>query len=77
MLSPILVSPFSESFSWDDFESFLYRIADEDGYLLYQQMLEISEDFQMEREFLLMKTNQKWTVDQFINFLYDSETESL
>jgi hypothetical protein len=77
MLSPVLVSPFSESFSWDDFEAFLYRISDDFGYLHYDQMMEIAEDFQMEQEFSLVKNKDKWTVDQFVNFLYDSETEVL
>jgi hypothetical protein len=77
MLSPVLVSPFSESFSWDEFEAFLYRISDQEGYLYYDQMLEIAEDFQMEQEFTLMQNNQKWSVDQFVNFLYDCESESL
>jgi hypothetical protein len=75
MLTSSPVSPFSESFNWDDFESFLYRIADEDGYLHQEQMKDIAEDFQMEKEFSLLKNSYSWSVDQFVNFLYDSSSE--
>lgn len=73
----LTVAPFSETFNWDDFESFLYRIADDDGYLYQGQMMDIAEDFDMLKEFGILKNTEKWSVEHFVNFLYDYEKEVL
>jgi hypothetical protein len=66
------VSPFSEEFNWNDYTNELYHLSDDYGFLTIEQMENELKSFKMSD--FSKYINCSWTVDDFVNFLYDSNS---
>jgi hypothetical protein len=64
------LSPFSSSFTWDDYTSELYCLSDDAGFLTVDQMNEELKRFQMPEH----KITFSMTVDEFVDFLFDAHS---
>jgi hypothetical protein len=66
------LSPFSSSFTWDDYTNELYRFSDDYGYLSVEQMKNEIERFRMFS--FTDKINFTMTVEDFVDFLFDANS---
>lgn len=66
------LSPFSPSFTWDDYTNELYRFSDDYGYLSAEQMIDELKRFRMFS--YVNRISFSMTVEDFVDFLFDANS---
>jgi hypothetical protein len=66
------LSPFSPSFTWDDYTNELYRFSDDYGYLSEEQMTNELKRFKMFS--YVNRISFSMTVEDFVDFLFDANS---
>jgi hypothetical protein len=66
------LSPFSPSFTWDDYTNELYHFSDDYGYLSEEQMTNELKRFKMFS--YVNRISFSMTVEDFVDFLFDANS---
>ncbi len=68
------ISPFSPDFTWDEYTNELFFISDDYGFLTIDQMINELHSFKMTN--FNDHVSCSMHVDDFVDFLYDSNDDS-